>query len=468
MADGTKALQDKLTELGNELEVVGVAAGVLIDGEEHYAFHGITSVENPLPVDEDTLFQFGSTGKTYTATAMLRLVEQGKVDLDAPVRTYVPELKLRDEDVAAKVTVLQLFNHTAGWEGDMMDDTGAGDDALQKYVARMERLQQVTPLGATVSYNNASLSLAGRVIEKVTGTTFEQALRDLLFTPLGLNQTFFFPNDIMTRRFVVGHTKHDDGRITVARPWALPRGGNPAGGMSANARDQIAWAKFHLGDGTAPDGTRVLSGELLDRMKQPTFDMKGSALGDYVGISWLLRDLGGVRLVGHGGTTNGQYSEFTMVPERGFALISMTNCGPNGSQLNSLLEKWALEHFLGIADVEPELLTLGEEALQQYAGSYETIAAAVELKPVGGRLEAVVRIKPAMAAVLREQGEDVPDEQPPVPLALLAGDGDQYIVPDGPAKGMRGYFSRDADGHVDGVHLGGRLATKVAPDLVGA
>ena len=468
MADGTKALQDKLTELGNEFEVVGVAAGVLIDGEEHYAFHGITSVENPLPVDEDTLFQFGSTGKTYTATAMLRLVEQGKVDLDAPVRTYVPELKLRDEDVAAKVTVLQLFNHTAGWEGDMMDDTGAGDDALQKYVARMERLQQVTPLGATVSYNNASLSLAGRVIEKVTGTTFEQALRDLLFTPLGLNHTFFFPNDIMTRRFVVGHTKHDDGRITVARPWALPRGGNPAGGMSANARDQIAWAKFHLGDGTAPDGTRVLSGELLDRMKQPTFDMKGSALGDYVGISWLLRDLGGVRLVGHGGTTNGQYSEFTMVPERGFALISMTNCGPNGSQLNSLLEKWALEHFLGIADVEPELLTLGEEALQQYAGSYETIAAAVELKPVGGRLEAVVRIKPAMAAVLREQGEDVPDEQPPVPLALLAGDGDQYIVPDGPAKGMRGYFSRDADGHVDGVHLGGRLATKVAPDLVGA
>jgi len=468
MADGTKALQDKLTELGNELDVVGVAAGVLIDGEEHYAFHGITSVENPLPVDEDTLFQFGSTGKTYTATAMLRLVEQGKVDLDAPVRTYVPELKLRDEDVAAKVTVLQLFNHTAGWEGDMMDDTGAGDDALQKYVARMERLQQVTPLGATVSYNNASLSLAGRVIEKVTGTTFEQALRDLLFTPLGLNQTFFFPNDIMTRRFVVGHTKHDDGRITVARPWALPRGGNPAGGMSANARDQIAWAKFHLGDGTAPDGTRVLSGELLDRMKQPTFDMKGSALGDYVGISWLLRDLGGVRLVGHGGTTNGQYSEFTMVPERGFALISMTNCGPNGSQLNNLLEKWALEHFLGIADVEPELLTLGEEALQQYAGNYETIAAAVELKPVGGRLEAVVRIKPAMAAVLREQGEDVPDEQPPVPLALLAGDGDQYIVPDGPAKGMRGYFSRDADGHVDGVHLGGRLATKVAPDLVGA
>jgi hypothetical protein len=80
----------------------------------------------------------------------------------------------------------------------------------------------------------------------------------------------------------------------------------------------------------------------------------------------------------------------------------------------------------------------------------------------------VVSIKPEMLAVLREQGEDVPEDQPPVPLALIAGDGDQYIVPEGPAKGMRGYFSRNADGKVDGVHLGGRLASRVTGDPVGA
>jgi CubicO group peptidase (beta-lactamase class C family) len=460
-AVGAEALQQKLTELATELEVVGVAAGVLIDGEEHYAFHGVTSVENPLDVDENTMFQFGSTGKTYTATAMMRLVDQGKVDLDAPVKTYIPEFSLRDKDVEAKVTVLQLFNHTAGWEGDMMDNTGDGDDALEKYVARMERLQQVSPLGETVSYNNASLSVAGRIIEKVTGTTYEQAIRDLLFEPLGLDHTFFFPNEIMSRRFAVGHTRHEDGRVTIARPWALPRGNAAAGGISANARDQIAWAKFHLGDGTAPDGTQLLTEELLARMQEPTADMRGSALGDFVGISWLLRDVDGVRLVGHGGTTNGQYSEFVMVPERGFALISMTNSGPNGSQLNTLLEKWALEHFAGLDDVEPEQLALGDEALQQYVGSYETIAASCAISAAGGRLLAKVEIKPEMLAALRESGEDVDEEQPPIPLAILAGDSDQYVVPDGPAKGMRGYFSRDADGHVNGVHLGGRLATKV-------
>jgi CubicO group peptidase (beta-lactamase class C family) len=461
-------LQSKLTELATELDVPGVSAGVLVDGEEHYAFHGVTSVPNPLPVDETTLFQFGSTGKTFTATAVMRLVDQGKVALDEPVRTYLPEFKLRDEDVAAKVTVLQLLNHTAGWEGDMMDDTGDGDDALEKYVARMERLQQVTPLGATVSYNNASLSVAGLVIARIQGTTYEKAIRDLLLDPLGLDHTFFFPNEIMTRRFAVGHRRDDDGTFSVARPWALPRGNAPAGGMSANARDQIAWARFHLGDGTAPVGTRLLSKELLELMKQPTMSMQGSAIGDFVGISWLIKDVGGVRLVGHGGTTNGQYSNFTLVPERGFAYISMTNCGPNGHQLNELLEKWALEHYVGVVDVEPEQLSLGEDALQDYTGRFETIAAIVDIALDGGRLSATVTIKPEMAAVLREQGEDVPDEQPPVPLAIIAGEGDPYIVPDGPAKGMRGYFARDEAGRVTGVHLGGRLASRVADSLVQA
>jgi len=83
-------LQNKLTELATELDVPGVSVGVLIDGEEHYAFHGITSVENPLDVDDNTMFQFGSTGKTYTATAIMRLVDLGKLSLDEPVRTYLP------------------------------------------------------------------------------------------------------------------------------------------------------------------------------------------------------------------------------------------------------------------------------------------------------------------------------------------------------------------------------------------
>jgi CubicO group peptidase (beta-lactamase class C family) len=323
----------------------------------------------------------------------------------------------------------------------------------------MADLEQVSPLGATVSYNNASLSLAGRLIEKIMGTTYEKAMAELIFEPLGLTNTFFFPNDVMTRRFAVGHTRHEDGTITVTRPWALPRSAAPAGGMSATARDQITWARFHLGDGTAADGTRLLTEASLDKMKQPTADMAGSALGDAVGISWLLGEIAGVGTVAHGGTTNGQYSDFLLVPSRNFGVIAMSNCGPNGAQLNHTFVRWALEHYLGLAEAEPEPIRLSNDELAAYTGRFETIAAVVDVSADDGRLSAKVTMKPQMVAALREAGEEVP-EQPPIVLAILAGQPDRYVVDEGDAKGMKGYFSRAEDGTIDGVHFGGRLATR--------
>ena len=457
------ALHDFVTGTAEELQVPGIAVGVYEGGDETYAFHGVTNIDAPVPVDENTLFQYGSTHKTFTATAIMRLVEQGLIDLDAPVRTYVPELKLSDPEVAKRVTVLQILNHTAGWSGDAHEDTGNGDDARERFVTAMAELEQVTPLGANVSYNNAAFNLAGRVIEKVTGKVYEAAMKELIHEPLGLTNSFFFPNDVISRRFVVGHTQDPDGTIKVARPWALARASAPAGGfgITATAADQIAWARFHLGDGTAPDGTRLLGKELLDRMKQPTAHMPGSALGDAVGISWLLRDAGGLRLVSHGGTTIGQHSQFMMIPERDFALISMTNCGPNGSQFNDQLRKWVLATYFDVSEPDPEPITLADDALATYVGRYETVAAIANVTSADGGLVINVEIKPEARAQLHEDGQDVP-EQPPIPLGLLDGEGDRYIVTGGPAKGMRGYFVRGASGEIEGVHVGGRLATRVA------
>ena len=462
-----KQLQAKLDEAVERLGVPGVAVGVLHEGVEHYAYAGVTSIENPLPVDENTLFQFGSTGKTFTGTAIMRLVEEGKLELDAPVRRYMPDLKLKDESAGEKVTVLQLLNHTAGWEGDLMEDTGPGDDALARYVDNMANLEQVTPVGEGFSYNNASLSLAGRLIELVTGETYEAAMKRLVFEPLGLDHCFFFPTDIMTRRFVVGHNLHPDGKTTVARPWAMPRGNAPAGGISSNAKDQIRWARFHMGDGTAEDGTRFLSEELLRRMQEPTIEISGSALGDYVGISWMLRDIDGTRVVGHGGTTNGQHSSFEMVPSRGFAVTSLSNSGPNGPQLNTEIVRWALEAYLGVQWKDPEPINADEATLAEYVGTYDTIAVTCRVTPADGRLQLAVEVKPEVRAQLQEAGEEQPEEDPPFVLGLLE-DKDQYVVAEGPAKGMTGYFTRGTDGAVDGVHIGGRLAKRLPEGAPGA
>ncbi len=459
-------LQGWLDTNAAALEVPGVAMGVYHDGQEHYAFHGITSVDNPLPVDENTLFLYGSTQKTYTATAIMVLVDQGLIDLDAPVRAYIPELTLKDESVAAAVTVLQLLNHTAGWQGDAREGCGDGDDAIERFVTSMAEIEQVTPLGSAFSYNNASLNLAGRVIEKVTGKTYEKAMKDLLHRPLGLEDTLFFPVDVMLRRFSVGHRQDPDGTMKVARPYSLGRCSAPAGGfgVSSTAHDQIAWARFHLGDGTGPDGTHVLSKQLLDLMKQPTYEIAGSALGDAVGISWFLRDVDGVLVVGHGGDVIGQHAEFVMVPERDFAVAVLTNSDGGGSQLKDLAVKYALEAFLGLIDKDPEPISLGDEALAPYVGTYETVAAVATISAVAGGLVLNVEIKPEARAQLFAEDEEVP-EQPPFPLGMLEGDDDRYIVSDGPAKGMRGYFVRDADGNIESVHVGGRLATRVKANV---
>lgn len=454
-------LNIEVAELAAELDVPGVAVGIVLDGVEQYAFHGVTSIENPLPVDETTLFQFGSTGKTYTATAIMRLMERGALDLDKPVRTYLPEFALQDEDVAREVTVLNLLNHTAGWEGDLMDNTGDGDDALERYVLLMKKLRQVTPLNATVAYNNASLSVAGRIIEKITGKTYEAAMRELVLEPLGLNDTLFFMTEIMMRRFAVGHIQEEDGSIHLASSWALPRGNAPAGGMAATAADQIRWARFHLGDGTAADGTGVLSAESVARMQQPTASMPGSALGDHVGISWLLRDVEGLRVVAHGGTTNGQHSEFLLVPERHFGLVSMTNCGPNGPKFNDRLQKWAFEQYLGVIAREPVPVRLDAEQLAQYVGTYETIIMLVDVTAADGGLVAKVSVKPEATQTLRDAGMDPDEPQPDFPIGILDDGGDRYIITHGAAEGMKGYFTRGAGGDVDGIHLGGRLATRV-------
>ena len=449
-------LQQTVSRFAAELDVPGVAVGVAMGDEDHVACHGVTSIEDPLAVDSTTLFQIGSTGKTYTATAIMRLVEQGKIDLGATVRTYVPELQLKDESVARDVTVLHLLNHSAGWDGDLFKDTGDGDDALDRYVALMADIEQISPLGETVSYNNASLALAGLVIERVTGTSYEQAVQDLVLEPLGLQRSMFEMRWIMTYRFSNGHRKLQDGTVEVTRPWDMGRYGAPMGGMASDVRDQLAWARFHMGDGTAPDGSRLLSADTMRRMQTPTIECPGNARGDAVGISWLLRDVEGVRVVGHGGDTTGQHSIFEMVPERRFAITSLTNCGPNGSEFNELVSRWAFEAYLGITITDPEPVRLDADALAEYAGHYETIAAELDLVPEDGILMATATIKPEVLAELNEP----PSDEPPIPLGLLPGEGDRYIVPDGPAKGMKGYFTRGEDGRINGVHVGGRHATK--------
>jgi CubicO group peptidase (beta-lactamase class C family) len=451
-------LQEKTESLAEEHHVPGVAVGIFCDGEEHYAYHGVTSVENPLAVGPSTLFQIGSTTKTYTATAIMALADAGEVALDDPVRGYVPELRLKDETAAQAVTVMQLLNHSAGWNGDYFEDTGDGEDAIATYVAKMAQLEQVSPPGAVASYNNAAYVLAGRLIEKVTGQPYEAAIKRLIVEPLGCDESFFFAGEVMTRRFAVGHHyKEQQGAVIVARPLLLPRSSAPAGGLFCTARDQIRYARFHLGQAAAEGGAPVLAKETLDRMKAPTISMQGGALGDWVGISWMLRDIGGVRIAAHGGSTNGQESAFELVPERNFAVTVLTNSG-TGTQLNRELVNWAKQAYLGLAEKEPPTLALDEAALQPFTGRYVSDMSIIDISPSGdGGLTAELSFPPAALEAYKAISDE-PPELPPGFTIRMTGD-EQYMISDGQYKGMKGSFARTG-GQITGINFTGRLAVK--------
>lgn len=181
----------------------------------------------------------------------------GAVELDAPVRRYFPELALADEQATAEITVLNLLNHTSGLDWDLLVETGEGDDALAAYVARLGELELIAPPGTRTSYSQAGYSLLGRVIEKVVGTPYEQAIASLVFEPLGLSQSFFTPMPVMIRRFVVGHSPGEDGALFVSEVWRGPRCRNPGAGVASSAADVLRWARFHLGDGRAESGVEL-------------------------------------------------------------------------------------------------------------------------------------------------------------------------------------------------------------------
>ncbi|MGH2346516.1 MAG: serine hydrolase domain-containing protein, partial [Chloroflexota bacterium] len=389
--------------------------------------------------------------KTVCATAAMRLVEQGKLDLDAPIRAYLPDLKLADEAVAANVTLRHLFNHTGGWEGDYFESTGAGDDALEKITARMAHLAQLTPLGEVFSYNNAGFYLAGRVIELAAGKPYEAAARELVLEPLGMSRSFFFAREVITDRVVVGHRVRKDGP-EVQRDWELPRAANAPGGVISTVGDQLRYARFHMGDGTAADGSQLLSRESLALMQTPTAPAGNGITA--LGVAWMLRDVDGARIVQHGGTTNGQLSAFQMVPAHRFAITVLTNAD-KGGELHRNVANWALKHYLGVEDAKPAVVETSAEALSEFTGRYTALGSDLEVTMKDGALQGQVIPKGGFPT------KDTPPPPTPPPFTIGFSDRARLVGIDGPMKDSVIDVLRGKDDRIMYLRAGLRILKRV-------
>lgn len=352
---------------------------------------GVTNCETGVEVTPDTLFQIGSLMKVYTATLMMRLVDQGKLDLDAPIRRYLPSFELSDEETAAAITSRHLLTHSAGIVGDYHADFGEGDDCLELFVASLKDQEQVHEPGLMLSYSDAGFELAGRVIEAVCGKPYDDVFSEELLGPLGLHATTVVPAEMLRFRYAVGHS-------TKALPPVVPsvvlyhRSTVPAGGRtSATAADVLRFARMHIEKGRAPNGSQVVSEAAAEAMRTPTLPLHGIFENSHVGLGWLMWDWGGEHCLFHTGGTINQLSWLFVLPDRPFAVCLLTNSNTGGFLWREL-GPWIFKTFAGIemprvpkpAAVPPPI------DVQRYVGSYERLTQRFDIEANDEHLRATI------------------------------------------------------------------------------
>lgn len=418
-------------------KIPGASLGVLYRGKEYYASFGVTSFDNPLPVTPDTLFKIASVSKTFLALAVVRLVEQGVLGLDIPVKKYLPGFRMKDRRAQETVTLRHLLTHTAGWFGDYFNDFGRGDDALAKLVGKLAEVPQVSAPGEIFSYSNTCFNVAGRVLEVVTGKPYETVIKESVLEPLALNDSVFFAEEVLLRRFAMGHTRKDD-RIVTAKPWARSRSASPTGGLLCNARDLLRYARFQMGNGCTPEGKRLLSAKSMMLMHDPVREAFG---GRRIALSWFVYDAGGHQVLWHGGGTIGQLCELHIVPSARLAVVVLTNTD-HTSALSSGVAKLAMKEFLDYEAPTPKPLCAARSALCEYVGEYSNPDTKWQIKFSGSGLK-LFRTNTG--------GFPTPKDKPkvqPKPVRVAVCEDDKLLFLEGPSKGVAVDFIRDSRGRV--------------------
>jgi CubicO group peptidase (beta-lactamase class C family) len=411
-------IQRRLDALARQHHVPGAALAVS-RGDELLEFAtGVISTRTGVAATTDTVFQIGSNTKLMTTTLIMQLVEAGRVDLDTPVRRYVPSLELAEPGVADEITLRHLLTHTSGIEGDYFAEFGRGDDATARYVDSLATVGLIHRPGQLWSYCNAGFVLAGYVVEQLTGQPFWAVLRERICEPLGLDSVTALAEEMIARRCAVGHRPGPGGVPMVPPVVIMGMASVPAGSrVVSTAADLAAFARMHLGDGTAPDGTRLLSAASVAAMQEaqaarPTSTVAPTAQG----LGWVLADWSGRRVLGHGGGTIGQTSFLQAIPDRDLVVALLTNSA-GGERLWRPLGRWLFETLADVpmpavprpADPAPEL------RLADYAGTYERLGARYEVAVEDGQL--VLR-----AEFLGALAELAGTTQPPARLRAVTGE----------------------------------------------
>ena len=340
--------------------LAGLAVAVVRAEEVVSRAFGVRDVGTGAPVTSETLFHLASVSKPFVATAIVSLANApdsggAVIDLDAPIIEWVPEFTLADGR-AGEVTARRLLSHSSGLP-DVADygwhDPQLGDDALSEFARSLSGWQLQAEPGTTFSYSNAGYELLGLLLSRATGTTFENAVRQHVLTPLGMRNSTFLRSEVPGNLAASPH---------VGMPLSVPEGSYPytrrhapSSTLHSNLVEMCRWmvAHFRPVEATAggPDGPWArLDAELLDLMWQPVVPAGHPPWLEAAALGWAVGSYRGHRTLSHSGTDPGFGSQLVLVPERRTGVVVLAN---SNTMSTSTIGAAALD--IALTDVPPAM-----------------------------------------------------------------------------------------------------------------
>lgn len=332
-------LKVKIPELMAQRKTPGLAVA-FVDGEKLVWAEGFGFTDNSqkTKVSADTLFSIQSISKTYTATGFLIAATKGKLKLDDKLKKYLPNFSIKSRfgaDEADKITFRHLLSHWAGLpieapSGNNFDECAC---TLEQHIKSISDSWLIAPVGERYSYSNLGIDLTGYVLGLRSKKTFEQFMKDELFTPLGMNSSTFSQKEaLQTPSFAKGHIR-DRELPDIYIPMI------PSGSMYSSVKDMARFLSFQLAGGKV-NGKRLISEKLLTEMYQPQFAVPGQVAGYGLGIN--TQPWSGGTFLTHAGGGYGYSTQQYWMPEYGIGVVVLTNA-QSGSLSSDIADRVMLK-----------------------------------------------------------------------------------------------------------------------------
>jgi CubicO group peptidase (beta-lactamase class C family) len=346
----------------DQFEVPGMAVAIVKDGEVvSAAGYGVRELGQPTTVDDHTLFGIASNTKAFTATALALLVEEGKIEWDAPVIDYLPWFRLSDPYVTSELTVRDLLVHRSGL------GLGAGDllwwpesTYNRKEIARRLRyLPLVTSFRSAYAYDNVLYLIAGELIEEVSGMTWEDFVDSRILDRVGMDDSNVRHSDAGAGANVATTHARIDGVVRSIAPFTSDNT-NPAGGINASAADMAKWMIVQLDSGRVADGSRLFDPKTTKELwtivtpipignPAPGLEVLTPQFNGYA-LGFRIRDYRGHKVVRHTGSLPGYVSQVTMIPDMKLGVAVLTN-QESGLAFVAVTQH-ILDHYLDASDTD--------------------------------------------------------------------------------------------------------------------